>query len=550
MSSRATQTTSAHSAPALPAGAWRWVALAFAGALAIYAAGAAPTVLEGDSGELQAIGIVGGVAHSSGYPLFCLVSRVFALLPGDPAFRINLMSAFFGAAGVAALVVGAIELGASGPAALAAAMIFGSGFSWWSASLRAEVYTLSLFVMVVAWWRVMVALRTRTARDRLSAALLLGVACTGHLSHLAAVAVLGLVLAWGAWRERRVWPEWALLPALFVLGLTPYLYLVWADHVNLGFDYLRYVDRTFYPGTGVPDEALDSPFERLRWLVFGRNLLPGSPMEFHPGDLLRASWKHSIPVGLFELGLPVTALLVPGLVRLWRLGRGEALRMLAVVAGTLLLSAQVSFGGLFALFLLFPLALLSIVAALGLEGLAGLVTRGAVRAAVVPVAAALLMVPTHELRRNAYSHPIGREGWMVHDEGSNRPLRLMWRRLRRPYATRDFGRGVVRAVPDSALLVATWPDMGVVLYHTYGLGQRRDLELMQLSRPQYLIRVRVWQEQHDLARRPIVFLSMPADLRPHVAAADSVPLEPGRWAYVVRTPLLDLPASPGARLRE
>jgi hypothetical protein len=44
---------------------------------------------------------------------------------------------------------------------------------------------------------VMVALRTRTARDRLLAALLLGVACTGHLSHLAAVAVLGLVLRGG-----------------------------------------------------------------------------------------------------------------------------------------------------------------------------------------------------------------------------------------------------------------------------------------------------------------------------------------------------------------
>lgn len=537
-------------APALPAGAWRWIGLAFLGALAIYATGAAPTVLEGDSGELQAVALAGGVAHSSGYPLFCLVSRAFALLPGDPAFRINLMSAFFGAAGVATLVLAAMELGVSGAAALAGAIVFGAGFSWWSASLRAEVYTLSLFVMLLAWRHVNLALRTRAPRDRLAAAVLLGVACTGHLSHLGAVAFLGLVLAWAAWREGRTWPEWPALAGAFVLGLTPYLYLVWADRVNLGFDYLDYVDHIFYPGTGVPDARLDGAFERLCWLVFGRNLLPGTPMEFHPGDLLRAIRRHSEPVVLFELGVPVTALVVPGFVRLWRLDAGAAFRMGAVIATSLLLAAQVSFGGLFALFLLFPLALFSLLAALGIEWAAGLLPRGAARAVAIPLVAALLMVPTHELRRRAYSHPIGRDRLMVHDEGSNRPLRLMYRRLKHPYAVRDFGLAVARAVPDSALLVANWPDMGVVLYHVYGLRERGDLTLMQLSRPQYLIRARVWQERHDLSRRPVVFLSMPADVRPHVTVSDSLDLTGGRWAYVVRTPLTGLPDSKGDRLGE
>lgn len=536
-------------APALPAGAWRWVALAFAGALAIYATGAAPTVLEGDSGELQAVALAGGVAHSSGYPLFCLVSRLFALLPGDPAFRINLMSACFGAAGVATLVLAALEIGVSGPAAFAAGVIFGAGFSWWSASLRAEVYTLSLFVMLLAWRQVNVALRSGEGRDRVLAALLLGIACTGHLSHLGAVAFLGLALAWVALRRGRVWPEWPQLVGAFVLGLTPYLYLAWADHVNLGFDYLDYVDHIFFPGTGVPDASFDDWWERLRWLVFGRNLLPGSGMEFHPGDLLRASAKHSTPIALFELGLPVVAFVLPGLVRLARRDAGEAARQLAMIACSLALAAQVSFGGLFALFLLFPIALLAIAGALGIDGLVGLVAKGGARAWLVPLLAAALMVPTHELRRRAYSHPIGQERWMVHDEGSNRPLRLMYRRLKHPWAVRDFGRAVVRAVPDSALLVANWPDMGVVLYHTYGLGERRDLTLMQLSRPQVFVRARVWQQAHDLARRPIAFLTLPPDVRAHVTAVDSLELGDGRRLYVARAPLVDLPDDPGDRLR-
>ncbi|MBK7368758.1 MAG: hypothetical protein IPJ04_12870 [Candidatus Eisenbacteria bacterium] len=89
-----------------------------------------------------------------------------------------------------------------------------------------------------------------------------------------------------------------------------------------------------------------------------------------------------------------------------------------------------------------------------------------------------------------------------------------------------------------------------MLYHVYGLRERGDLTLMQLSRPQYLIRARVWQERHDLSRRPVVFLSMPADLRPHVTVSDSLDLTGGRWAYVVRTALTDLPASRGDRLEE
>src|SRR6185295_16579000 len=119
----ATPRVSAASAAVERAGAGRarWIAIAFLGALAIYAWGAAPSVLDGDPAELQTIAVAGGVAHPSGYPLYVLVSRLgVVLLPGDLARRANLMSAFFGAASVATLAALAFETGLAGPAALAA----------------------------------------------------------------------------------------------------------------------------------------------------------------------------------------------------------------------------------------------------------------------------------------------------------------------------------------------------------------------------------------------------------------------------------------------
>jgi hypothetical protein len=98
------------------AGGWpglaRDVALVFAASLALYAALAAPSVLFGDSAELQAVALRGGIPHPSGYPAFVLIGRVFARVPfPDPAYRITFMAAFFAAATVALLVRTIAELG-------------------------------------------------------------------------------------------------------------------------------------------------------------------------------------------------------------------------------------------------------------------------------------------------------------------------------------------------------------------------------------------------------------------------------------------------------
>src|SRR5258707_11494421 len=81
-------------------------------ALVVYSRTLAPSVPTGDSGELITVAWVLGIAHPPGYPLFSMVGHLFTLLPfGSPAFRVNLMSALFAAAGGGLTVAPLFPLG-------------------------------------------------------------------------------------------------------------------------------------------------------------------------------------------------------------------------------------------------------------------------------------------------------------------------------------------------------------------------------------------------------------------------------------------------------
>src|SRR3990172_1746314 len=81
-----------------PSGVGLVGAVVFVGALALYVRTAAPSVLGADSGEFQFVPPVLGIAHPPGYALYTLLGKLFSLLPlGEIAYRVNLMSGFFGA---------------------------------------------------------------------------------------------------------------------------------------------------------------------------------------------------------------------------------------------------------------------------------------------------------------------------------------------------------------------------------------------------------------------------------------------------------------------
>ncbi len=148
---------------------WAGAALAFLGSLIVYARTMEATASFWDAGEFIATAYTLGIPHSPGTPLYVLLAKVASLLPLpflSIAQRVNLLSAFCGAAGVLfvyALAVrffddmagqsrnlsdGLVRVGG----ALTGALFLAFSDSHWTNSIEAEVYGMSTAFMGFMTW--------------------------------------------------------------------------------------------------------------------------------------------------------------------------------------------------------------------------------------------------------------------------------------------------------------------------------------------------------------------------------------------------------------
>ena len=105
-----------------------------------------PTVYVEGSGELIGAAYGLGTAHPTGYPLFCLSSRLLALvLPWvSPALAINAASALFAAACCGVLATVLCGRGVRPVVALAAALALAFSRTFWSQAVIAGGLWLGL----------------------------------------------------------------------------------------------------------------------------------------------------------------------------------------------------------------------------------------------------------------------------------------------------------------------------------------------------------------------------------------------------------------------
>lgn len=210
------------------------LALAF---LLNYLSTLAPTVLALDSGRFQARAYVLGIGHPTGYPTYIMLGKLFTYLPvGDVAYRVNLSSAVYGVAAVVLLYFVALRLSSTLPAALAA-VAFGTSRAFWSQTAIAEIYTLSTLFVCAVLLALLVWRDTRNSRYLLLAAFLTGLAMTNHLTTGLLIPAAAVFVAL---TDRRLLLSWKLLlkcAGLFLLGLTPYLYLPIRASMNPPLNY-------------------------------------------------------------------------------------------------------------------------------------------------------------------------------------------------------------------------------------------------------------------------------------------------------------------------
>jgi len=181
-----------------------------------------PSVGLGDSGELTTCAYLLSIAHAPGYPLYLLLSKIFTYLPfGEVAYRVNLVSAIFGALTCSLVFYIIFFITQHRPSSLISTFCLGFSSSFWTLSTTAEVYTLntclvSLLILIYLIW---------THKKNITGLYLFffiyGLSLGNHLTILLFLPIfLYFILT-----EQVTFLQLSKFTLLFLIGLTIYFYI-------------------------------------------------------------------------------------------------------------------------------------------------------------------------------------------------------------------------------------------------------------------------------------------------------------------------------------
>ncbi len=229
--------------------------------LGLYIRTLAPSLLYGDMAEFQTLSYTLGMTHASGYPTQIVIGKLFTLLPfANIAWRVNLMSAFFGAWAAANLYLIVRLMGGRQTAALLASFAMATSVFFWRRVIVAESYGPAAGMLSLVWLSVLLWRRA----DRWGWLFLAGLAGGLSLGIHSTVIMTGasvLVYLLLTARKRSAWIG-AAAGALLGLALTlaAFLYLDYNDPPSSIYNTTYRVNLDVF---GLTTEEFDSPLDRF-----------------------------------------------------------------------------------------------------------------------------------------------------------------------------------------------------------------------------------------------------------------------------------------------
>jgi len=299
----------------------RWLAPGLGvGFFVLYLLTLCPTVYWFDSAELATAAATLGIPHPPGYPLYTLIGRLFVLLPVEPAYAVNLMSAVFGGVAIGLCYVAARQLGARPVASCVGAASLGGAPLFWAHAVVAEVYTPGLTFLLLTLVLLLHGHRRQRPGYTVAAAGVAGLGLGAHLFLATfglgfALLVFGngltirrprelkLLLTGGLWRRRMVVAALCLVAT--GLGSTIFLYLLFRSRMHPPLNF------------GTPDTL-----DQLWTMVTGGHFRAWFKLS---GTLGATSIAWVLYNQLFIVGALLAA------VGLWRLLRTDALYGIALL---------------------------------------------------------------------------------------------------------------------------------------------------------------------------------------------------------------------------
>ena len=243
----------------------------------------APDLTGEDSGELITAAYTLGVAHPPGYPLWCILGKIFTIIipVGTIAFRLNFMSVFFAAAAIFFLFLVIRKQTKNRLIAASVSFLFGFSLEFWSQSNIAEVYSLDCFIIVFCLFLLQRWEEKRSNRILYFLASMCGLGCTNHHT----MAPLSILFAlYIIFRSRRQSPlsfkVMGIACLIFVLALSVYLYLPIRSQANPYMNWgqpdtikksIQHVLRSQYK---IPSDAgYIGPEYQRSWKRFGKQII-------------------------------------------------------------------------------------------------------------------------------------------------------------------------------------------------------------------------------------------------------------------------------------
>ncbi|HYP20388.1 MAG TPA: DUF2723 domain-containing protein, partial [Chloroflexia bacterium] len=422
-----------------------------------------------DSAEFQQAAYSLAVVHPTGYPLYLLLARAWiTVVPfGDPAFRVNLLSAVFAALAVGVLYFTVYHLTHSVPASAAGAIIYSVQAIPWAHAGVAEINSLTILLIGLAF---LALLKWGDGAWPLPVfALIYGLAVSHHRTALLYAPLLlafGLLAARRGTSSRLNWRDACLCMGLFLLPFLAFIYLPLRGDTNPAYPNNWVGFWTWFTG-GSALTTIEGSLQRPDLLVPRMRSIALGQVFWRPQGWLLAL-----------LGLPAIVAVVLNIVG-GRLAarQPERVHQLSAAAFALYLGAFVlgiSFATLYDIldvgdYLGVVVFMWCVVAGVGMfvaatyvEGLAGRWRADPVSAAVVQ---STLLVGVSALAFFTAYRNLARTD-----------LRVDYRSLDR----QTFWAGVkeeARHIPQGGVLVADWPQANEARYFRAVEGWRTDLSL-------------------------------------------------------------------------
>jgi len=200
--------------------------LVFVLVMSVYLFTLAPSITMEDSAELITAAYTLGIPHPPGFPLYVLLGKLFTFIPlGTIAWRVNLISAVFGALTIALLFVITNKIVKNTLISFCFPLVLAFSSIFWSQSVIAEVYTLNTFLLALLILLLLSWQEKRKDSFLLWFAFIYGLSLTNHTMMILFAPVFTfyiLVI------DRKIIKRWQLILKMFLLfclGLSVYFYL-------------------------------------------------------------------------------------------------------------------------------------------------------------------------------------------------------------------------------------------------------------------------------------------------------------------------------------